>query len=94
MSPNGGWTDMGILENPKKYYALAGQMRAMAEDEADPFHADRLRRVAIAYEKRAWAMEDQLKLAPENAGLMPDGEAAFAAPRKQAKLRLPPRASV
>ncbi len=85
---------MGILENPKKYYALAGQMRAMANAEADPFHADRLRRVAIAYEKRAWAMEDQLRLAPQNAGRMTDAEADFAAPRQTAKLRLPARASV
>jgi len=85
---------MGILENPKKYYALAKEMRAMADDEADPFHADRLRRVAIAYEKRAWAMVEQLRLAPKAAGLMTDAEAEFAPPRKTAKVRLPQRASI
>lgn len=61
---------MGILENPKKYYALAAQMRAMADAEADPSHADRLRRVAIAYEKRAWAMEDKLKSEPPDVALL------------------------
>ena len=66
---------MGILENTKKYYALAAEMRALAEQEADPHHADRLRRVALAYEKRAWAMEDALREAPHDVGLLePDDE--------------------
>lgn len=86
-------THMGILENPKKYYTLAGQMRAMAEDEADPFHAERLRRVALAYEKRAWAIEEQIKTDPENAALMLDAEPEHMKPGKPAKLRLPSRAS-
>lgn len=86
---------MGILENPKKYHALAGQMRAMAEDEADPFHAERLRRVALAYEKRAWAMEDQLKTSPQDAGLMGEGEGDFAPTRQAVNLpRMPSRASL
>lgn len=84
---------MGILENPKKYYALAGQMRAMADDEADPFHAERLRRVALAYEKRAWAIEEQIKTDPENAALMIDTEPEHMKPGKPTKLRLPSRAS-
>jgi hypothetical protein len=69
---------MGILENPKKYYALAEQVRAMADDEVDPFHANRLRRVALAYEKRGTAMEDRLKIAPEEFALMKEAERNFA----------------
>ncbi len=65
---------MGILENPKKYHALAEQMRAMADGERDPFHANRLRRVALAYEKRASAMEEQLKIAPADLALMMDAD--------------------
>lgn len=61
---------MGILENPKKYFTLADQMRAMADAERDPYHADRLRRVALAYEKRALAMEDALRIEPANIALL------------------------
>lgn len=84
---------MGILENPKKYYTLAAQMRAMADEEADPFHAERLRRVALAYEKRAWAIEEQLKTDHQSTARMVDDEPDHMKPGKPAKLRLPSRAS-